>query len=133
MINKDKKREQSKNQQKAKLKYDNLTYINNGFFGLCHVRDDSIRQHKKDEVPVRNKSPSGLREANSFVFCLNAKNKHKEKQTNMILGRSFTWCKLFILLMFVYDKNKDTPLWVGSITNGWAYNKVFHCLVIALA
>ena len=81
MINKDKKREQSKNQQKAKLKYGNFTYINNGFFGLRHVRDDSIRQHKKDEVPVRNKSPSGLREGNSFVFCLNAKNKHKEKQT----------------------------------------------------
>ena len=33
----------------------------------------------------------------------------------LILGCSFTWCKLFVSLMFVYDKNKDTPLWIGSM------------------
>ena len=25
------------------------------------------------------------------------------------------WCKLFILFMFLYDKNKDICLWIGSI------------------
>ena len=33
----------------------------------------------------------------------------------LILGCSFTWCKLLILFMFVYDKNKDTPFCIGSI------------------
>ena len=33
----------------------------------------------------------------------------------LILGCSFTWCKLFIVFMFVYYKNKDTPLWIESI------------------
>ena len=28
---------------------------------------------------------------------------------------NFGWCKLFTLFMFVYDKNKDTPLWIGSV------------------
>ena len=36
-----------------------------------------------------------------------------------ILGCSFTWCKLFTLFMFVYDKNKDTPLWIGYIECYW--------------
>ena len=33
------------------------------------------------------------------------------------LGCSFTRCKLFTLFMFVYDKNKDTPLSIGSMVN----------------
>ena len=33
----------------------------------------------------------------------------------LILGCSFMWCKLFISFMFVYDKNKDIPLWIGSM------------------
>ena len=33
----------------------------------------------------------------------------------LIFGCSSTWCKLFTLFMFVYNKNKDTPLWIGSI------------------
>ena len=33
----------------------------------------------------------------------------------LILGCSFMWCKLFTLSTFVYDKNKDTPLWIGSM------------------
>ena len=32
----------------------------------------------------------------------------------LILWCSFTWCKLFTLLMFVFDKNKDTPFCIGS-------------------
>ena len=36
----------------------------------------------------------------------------------LILGCSFTWCKLFILFMFVYDKNKDTPFCIGSMGTG---------------
>ena len=44
----------------------------------------------------------------------------------LILGCCFMWCKLFILFIFVYDKNKDTPLWIGSIaTNvGWCVLQV---------
>ena len=34
----------------------------------------------------------------------------------LILGCSFTWCKLLIVFMFVYDYNKDMPLWIGSMT-----------------
>ena len=33
----------------------------------------------------------------------------------LILGCSFMWCKLFTLFTFVYNKNKDMPLWIGSI------------------
>ena len=33
----------------------------------------------------------------------------------LIWGYSFMWCKLFVVFMFVYDKNKDTPLWIGSM------------------
>ena len=33
----------------------------------------------------------------------------------LILECSFTWCKLLILLMFVYDKNKDTPFCIESM------------------
>ena len=32
----------------------------------------------------------------------------------LILGCPFTWYKLFIVFLFVYNKNKDTPLWIGS-------------------
>ena len=33
----------------------------------------------------------------------------------LIWGCSFTKCKLLIVFLFVYDKNKDTPLWIGSM------------------
>ena len=33
----------------------------------------------------------------------------------LVFGCSFTWCKLLILFVFAYDKNKDTPFCIGSV------------------
>ena len=37
-------------------------------------------------------------------------------------------CKLFVLFMFVYDKNKDMPLWIGSI-----HGRIQHSTVVIIA
>ena len=37
----------------------------------------------------------------------------------LILGYSFMRCKLFILFMFVYDKNKDTLFCMESMNGPW--------------
>ena len=42
----------------------------------------------------------------------------------LIWGCASMWCKLFILFMFVYDKNKDTPFCIGSITKFLCYSGI---------
>ena len=52
----------------------------------------------------------------------------------LVLGCSFTWCKLFILFMIVYDKNKDASLWIGSIRCSYFDSLLnfrhFYCFIL---
>ena len=41
----------------------------------------------------------------------------------LICGCSFMWCKLLVLFMFVYDKNKGTPFCMGSIDNHYSVKR----------